>query len=712
MQRIFLSLLILSSVFLSPTYSIKSLRERPSIFASKTSQTNKRLVGYWHNFDNGSGAIRLRNVSPVWNVINVAFGETEADFCTLKFAPFIGTPADFKSDIQYLQSLGKKVILSLGGMNGVVLLPTLEAKNTFVKTLKTTIDLYGFDGIDIDLENGIKLGATDSDFRKPQSPQFVNLIAAIREVVTSYGSNFMLTMAPEVAYVQGGISAFAGAWGGYLPIIHSVRDLLNFIHVQHYNAGGASGLDGNYYPQGTADFQVALVDMLLQGFPIAGNPNNIFPPLREDQVMIGLPASTQAAPSGGYLSPVELKKALDYIIKGISYGGKYQLRKAGGYPNFAGLMTWSINWDVFNKNEFSNFFTSYFGSGSGGIPVPIQTLKPAILSSGTLLNGDFTLTINVPTLNSAKTYELKEGTTVIVSGAVNAANSAVTLTQQLKKSPGTYSYVVSLSDGTSRIDSNLVNVVVPIPPPVSTLQAAALVVSNFDGSKNYNVEVSIPSSNSATSYIFYEGTTTIKTGLISAILQSVQLTFPFSKTTDGVYSYKVDLTDGVKTVSSNIVSLTVAISTPKTFSLKAATWTSDTANVAQGGYSITAKVPPLNTATCYEVTENGIIIDSGQVIAQSQLASAYTKSFTGKASGSYKYAIKLTDSSNCLSVVSTTLSIEVPPPSTGGNDWKELSNYNVGDIVSYNGAKYQCIQKHTAYPGYTPEAVPALWKKL
>jgi chitinase len=33
------------------------------------------LVGYWHNFDNGSGNIRLRNVSNNWNVINVSFAE-------------------------------------------------------------------------------------------------------------------------------------------------------------------------------------------------------------------------------------------------------------------------------------------------------------------------------------------------------------------------------------------------------------------------------------------------------------------------------------------------------------------------------------------------------------------------------------------------------------------------------------------------------------
>lgn len=58
-----------------------------------------------------------------------------------------------------------------------------------------------------------------------------------------------------------------------------------------------------------------MADMLLHGFPIGGNANNMFPALRSDQVMIGLPAAPAAAPSGGYISPTEMKKALDYIIK-------------------------------------------------------------------------------------------------------------------------------------------------------------------------------------------------------------------------------------------------------------------------------------------------------------------------------------------------------------------------------------------------------------
>ena len=115
-------------------------------------------------------------------------------------------------------------------------------------------------------------------------------------------------MAPETAYVQGGYSAYGSIWGAYLPIIYGVKDKLTYIHVQHYNAGSGIGMDGNNYNQGTADYEVAMADMLLHGFPVGGNTNNFFPALRSDQVMIGLPAAPAAAPSGGYISPTEMKK--------------------------------------------------------------------------------------------------------------------------------------------------------------------------------------------------------------------------------------------------------------------------------------------------------------------------------------------------------------------------------------------------------------------
>ena len=50
---------------------------------------SKLLVGYWHNFDNGTGIIKLRDVSPKWDVINVSFGETGGDRSTVEFSLYM-----------------------------------------------------------------------------------------------------------------------------------------------------------------------------------------------------------------------------------------------------------------------------------------------------------------------------------------------------------------------------------------------------------------------------------------------------------------------------------------------------------------------------------------------------------------------------------------------------------------------------------------------
>lgn len=52
----------------------------------------------------------------------------------------------------------------------------------------------------------------------------------------------------------------------------------------------------------------------------------------------------------------------------------------------------------------------------------------------------------------------------------------------------------------------------------------------------------------------------------------------------------------------------------------------------------------------------------------------------------------------------------ITAPQTGA--WAVGVSYKIGDRVIYNGATYECIQAHTSQAGWTPAAVPALWRKL
>jgi predicted alpha-1,6-mannanase (GH76 family) len=48
-------------------------------------------------------------------------------------------------------------------------------------------------------------------------------------------------------------------------------------------------------------------------------------------------------------------------------------------------------------------------------------------------------------------------------------------------------------------------------------------------------------------------------------------------------------------------------------------------------------------------------------------------------------------------------------PPVGSTTWTAYTSYTTGQVVSYNGASYQCRQSHTALPGWEPPNVLALW---
>ncbi|MCE2596336.1 hypothetical protein K6Y31_16160 [Motilimonas cestriensis] len=326
---------------------------------------DRAVIGYWHNFENGSGFPLLPEVSPEWDIINVSFAEpkrgSESDM-TLEIQTKLGhSEAQMKSDIEFVQARGQKVLISIGGANAHVKLKTDAEREEFTASMIALIENYGFDGLDIDLEGGstLALNSDDKDFRNPTTPTTVNMIRAVKDIIAHFNGDLILSMAPETLYVQSGYRAYGPLEGAYLPIIHALRDELTVIHVQLYNTGSINALDGQAYGQGTPDFIVAMTEMMLTGFKVG---DHFFPGLRADQVAIGLPSIPAAAPSGGFVSVSDTQKAMDYLISGKSFGGKYVLQNPEGYNNLRGVMTWSINWDRTQGSKFVNGHASYFDS--------------------------------------------------------------------------------------------------------------------------------------------------------------------------------------------------------------------------------------------------------------------------------------------------------------------------------------------------------------
>ena len=330
------------------------------------------LAGYWHDFDNGTGFIQLRNVPPAYDIIVVAFATPVNTTSDITFTVFAGdtnssgqtvpgeTPAQFTSDLQYLHTQGKKVILSIGGgASPTIALNNSSDVSTFVNNVSGIVQQYGFDGIDIDFENhNVFQNSGDTDIHNPTTPVLVNLIAALNQLAAKFGSSFIITIAPETYYVQEGYNY--PTTPAYLPVILGIGNNLTYLWVQLYNSGPIMALDNNFYNMGGSDFLVAMSEMTMKGFDVGHSSSNVFPGVPQEKVLMGVPASVNAG--NGYVANSVIESACDYLIKGTSDSGSYVLENPGGYTNMRGIMTWSINWDVFSGSTFGNGMRSYLNS--------------------------------------------------------------------------------------------------------------------------------------------------------------------------------------------------------------------------------------------------------------------------------------------------------------------------------------------------------------
>ena len=62
----------------------------------------------------------------------------------------------------------------------------------------------------------------------------------------------------------------------------------------------------------------------------------------------------------------------------------------------------------------------------------------------------------------------------------------------------------------------------------------------------------------------------------------------------------------------------------------------------------------------------------------------------------------------------TTGAPTTPPTTTapGATSWAPNHAYKVGDVVTYNGVRYRCLQAHTSNVTWEPPNTPALWQRL
>ncbi|GAA0632721.1 glycoside hydrolase family 18 protein [Streptomyces thermocarboxydovorans] len=279
------------------------------------------VTGYWQNFNNGAAVQRISDVSDQYDIIAVAFadatGTPGAVTFNLDTAGLGGyTVGQFKADVRAKQAAGKKVIISVGGEKGTVSVNDSASATNFANSVYSLMQEYGFDGVDIDLENG--LNAT-------------YMTQALRALSAKAGPSMILTMAPQTIDMQ-------STSNSYFQTALNVKDILTVVNMQYYNSGSMLGCDGKVYSQGSVDFLTALACIQLEGG------------LDPSQVGLGLPASTRGAGSG-YVAPSVVNAALDCLTRGTNCGS---FKPSKTYPSLRGAMTWSTNWDATAGNAWSN----------------------------------------------------------------------------------------------------------------------------------------------------------------------------------------------------------------------------------------------------------------------------------------------------------------------------------------------------------------------
>jgi chitinase len=290
------------------------------------------LMGYWQDFTNGATPLTLADVPTSYNLVAVAFGAATGTPGQVSFgldstlASDLGgyTQQQFINDIATMKARGQKVILSVGGADGAISVDNAASASAFASSVYSLIQEYGFNGVDVDLENGV-------------DPAY--MASALEQLESDVGSSLIITLAPQTVDTQ-------STGDDYFELALDIQPILTMINTQYYNSGTMNGCDGNVYAEGTENFITALACTELEGG------------LSASQVGIGLPASTSAAGSG-YVAPSVVNDALDCLAARVNCGS---FVPPESWPGIRGAMTWSINWDASNGYNFANTVAPYLAA--------------------------------------------------------------------------------------------------------------------------------------------------------------------------------------------------------------------------------------------------------------------------------------------------------------------------------------------------------------
>lgn len=395
--------------------------------AAMPDMSNKKIMmGFWHNWAAGASDgyqqgqfanMNLTDIPAEYNVVAVAFMKGDG---IPTFKPYNLSDTEFRRQVGVLNSQGRAVLISLGGADAHIELKTGD-EDRLANEIIRLVETYGFDGLDIDLEQAA-IGAANNKTVLP---------AALKKVKTHYaaeGKNFIVSMALEFPYLRTN--------GTYLDYITALEGYYDFIAPQYYNQGGdgiwvdeANGGKGAWITQNNdamkEDFLYYLTESLVTG-------TRGYTKIPASKFVIGLPTNNDAAATGYVVDKQAVYNAFARLdAKGLS---------------IKGLMTWSVNWDN-GKSKAGvaynwEFKTRYAALIQGGVtPPPGKPEAPTALNASAITSTS--LTLNWAAANSANPISqytvYRNGNAIGQTGGLSLQDSGLTAATQ-------YSYFVTATD--------------------------------------------------------------------------------------------------------------------------------------------------------------------------------------------------------------------------------------------------------------------------
>lgn len=273
----------------------------------------------------------LRDVPQGYNVVSVSFMKVmdgqSGNIPTFK--PYNVSDEAFRAEVAELNAQGRAVLISLGGADAHIELHKGQEKALADEIIRL-VETYGFDGLDIDLEQ-TAITAADNSTVIPAA------LKIVRAHYKQQGKHFIISMAPEFPYLQANRSV------NYKAYLQNLGGEYDFIAPQYYNQAG-DGVNMST-PEEVADAGSWWLPQDVNGGSTArqkemflfyltdslANGSRGYVKIPASKLVIGLPSSADAAGSGYVKDAQSVYNAL--------------ARLEATHQPIKGLMTWSVNWD-------------------------------------------------------------------------------------------------------------------------------------------------------------------------------------------------------------------------------------------------------------------------------------------------------------------------------------------------------------------------------